>query len=328
LSDSQLRLFDPPPDAARGVAPAPCAPELAALAAGLPGGLRLGTSSWSFPGWAGIVYAERAPESRLAQQGLAAYARHPLLRTVGIDRTYYAPLRAEDFAAYAAQVGGDFRFLVKAPEAVVLAHYPDHPRHGALRGQPNPRFLDAAWACDQLIGPVQEGLGARAGPIVFQLPQQARTGLGSPDVFGARLHEFLASLPKGPRYSVELRDDALFGPEYAAALADTGVGHCVNVHPRMPSPRRQREVVPLAQGAPLVVRWMLGAGQRYEAARARFAPFDRIVDPDPDARAQVADLCVEALRAGGDATVVINNKAEGSAPLSVFALAQAIAQRA
>ena len=327
MRSAQLQLFGSASREAETVEAAPCPPELAAVGRRLPAGMRLGTSSWSFPGWAGIVFQGRFLQARLAREGLVAYARHPLLRTVGLDRTYYAPLGAEEYAAYAAQVPEDFRFLVKVPEALVRARHRDHPREGARRGQPNPLFFDAAWATDVLLGPLQEGLGPRAGPVVFQLPQQPRDGLGPPEVFAARLHEFLGGLPRGLLYAVELRDERLFGSAYAAALADTGVCHCVNVHPRMPSPARQREVVPAAAGAPLVVRWMLGAGLRYEAARQRYAPFDRVIDPDRNARRELAALCADTLRAGGEATVVVNNKAEGSAPLSAFALAQEIAGR-
>ena len=76
----------------------------------LPTDLRLGTSSWSFPGWTGLVYAREAGPEMLARQGLPAYARHPLLRTVGVDRTFYGPVPAETFAAWAAAVPEDFRF--------------------------------------------------------------------------------------------------------------------------------------------------------------------------------------------------------------------------
>jgi hypothetical protein len=41
-----------------------------------------GTSSWHFPGWAGIVYAGRWPASNLSRHGLLALASHPLLRSV------------------------------------------------------------------------------------------------------------------------------------------------------------------------------------------------------------------------------------------------------
>src|SRR5690606_37491762 len=106
----QFDLFGAP----AGVQSAPAAAALASLRARVPPRIRLGTSSWSFPGWAGIVYDRHHSEQTLARDGLAAYARHPLLRAVSIDRTYYAPIDAHAFAAYAADVSDDFRFLVKA----------------------------------------------------------------------------------------------------------------------------------------------------------------------------------------------------------------------
>ena len=69
--------------------------DAAAIAARLPKTVRFGTSSWSFPGWAGIVYPRRASASELAREGLLEYARHPLLTTVGIDRGFYAPIPAD-----------------------------------------------------------------------------------------------------------------------------------------------------------------------------------------------------------------------------------------
>ena len=71
---------------------------------GLDEGLYLGTSSWSFPGWDGIVYDRKVSQTTLARHGLAAYARHPLFRTVCIDRTYYGPITTEDFARYRSAV--------------------------------------------------------------------------------------------------------------------------------------------------------------------------------------------------------------------------------
>ena len=115
---SQLSLFDD----ADGVDPAPVGDDIRALGAALPARIHLGTSSWSFPGWTGLVYAPRngkpATEQVLARHGLAAYARHPLFRTVSLDRTFYAPLTVDEFAHYAAQVPDGFRFVVKAPAAV------------------------------------------------------------------------------------------------------------------------------------------------------------------------------------------------------------------
>ena len=89
--------------------------ETVALAARLPADLRLGTSSWSFPGWAGLVYGRERSVQSLAHDGLRDYARHPLLRTVGIDRSYYAPIPESDLERYAFQLSDGYLCCLKAP---------------------------------------------------------------------------------------------------------------------------------------------------------------------------------------------------------------------
>ncbi|HBL27997.1 MAG TPA: DUF72 domain-containing protein [Acidobacteria bacterium] len=322
----QLTLFpgmapESPPRS--GVEPAEVSAEVHRLGADLPGDIRLGGSTWSFPGWAGLVYAGRPTEARLAKEGLAAYARHPLLRGAGLDRTWYQPLTAADFADYAAVVPEGFRFLVKALEALTVARWPDHPRYGAERGQPNPRFFDPVFAADQVVAPYVEGLGAKRGALLFQLSPQ---DLGPPQRFAARLHAFLAALPRGPVYAVELRNREVLTRDYAEALAGAGAVHCLNVHPRMPEVRAQARLAGIDRpGAPAtVVRWLLGPGMTYEEAGRRYAPFDRLQREDPDARQALAELAREALAAGRPFLCTVNNNAEGCAPLSILGLAREI----
>nr|NIM60436.1 DUF72 domain-containing protein [Acidobacteriota bacterium]NIQ31429.1 DUF72 domain-containing protein [Acidobacteriota bacterium]NIQ85761.1 DUF72 domain-containing protein [Acidobacteriota bacterium] len=82
----------------------------------------------------------------------------------------------------------------------------------------------------------------------------------------------------------------------------------------------------MAEG-PLVVRWMLNPRLEYEEAVQRYQPFSELVDEDPATRETLAALCVEEASRGREVFIVANNKAEGSAPLSVFELAAAIAGR-
>ena len=109
----QLSLFADAPsrtrlDSPREVRPADFPEQLTETARNLPEGLFIGTSSWSFPGWHGLVYAENYEPAELAHGGLAAYARFPLFRSVGIDRTFYAPIPREEYERYAAQVPTGF----------------------------------------------------------------------------------------------------------------------------------------------------------------------------------------------------------------------------
>lgn len=324
----QLALFpglapEKPPEKPKppGVGPAPVPEEVAALGRALPPGIVLGGSTWSFPGWAGLVYDGRYTESKLAHEGLAAYARHPLLRGVGIDRTHYAPVTAGDLAEYAAAVPAGFRFLVKAHEACTLARYPDRPRYGAHRGQANPLFFDPVYAAEQVVAPFVEGLGEKGGALLFQLAPQ---DLGGPERFAADLYRFLAALPRSAVYAVELRNRELVTADYADALAAAGACHCHNVLPRMPDIRAQARLANTARAPWTIIRWLLGLGQTYETAGRLYAPFNRLAAPDPAARRAVADLAREALAAGRPFLCTINNNAEGCAPLSIVELAQEI----
>lgn len=308
----QFDLFGAP----AGVGSAPAAAELESLRAQVPPRIRLGTSSWSFPGWAGIVYDRQHSEQALARDGLAAYARHPLLRTVSIDRTYYAPIDAHAFAAYADDVPDDFRFLVKADR--LLTDPEAEPTTGA-------RFLDPAHAALAVVQPAVSGLGGKLGAIVFQFSPRSAGSHGGPRRFASMLHEFLASLPQGPRYAVELRTPALMTPDYVRALDVTGAAHCYTVHPSMLSLRAQLDRIPARANPMLVIRWMLREGLDYEGARASYAPFNRLVAEDPAARNEIARASLECARDERDVIVCINNKAEGSAPLSAIRLAEAIA---
>ncbi len=92
----------------------------AAAVVQLPPQVRLGTSSWTFAGWGGLVYGGRPSEARLRRDGLGEYARFSLFRTVGIDRSFYEPLSRETVDEYAGQLAHapDLAALVKAPSAV------------------------------------------------------------------------------------------------------------------------------------------------------------------------------------------------------------------
>lgn len=293
--------------------PAALPPDRARLAARLPPRVRFGTSSWTFPGWTEVWGRPTSPEA-LARAGLAAYARHPLLRAVGVDRTFYAPVDRDTWERWAGQVPPDFRFVVKAPGVLL------RPRDD--EGRPNPRFLDASWAAEHLVGPAREGLGDRLGPIVLQLSPLGLRDASEGAAFARRLGTFLRALPAG-RYAVEARDRALYTPAWVEALAGVAA-HVVNVHPGMPSVPTQARVA-RAVGAPFgVVRWMLRPDRRYDEAKAAFAPFDRLVAPHPEVRDDLADWLAAT---EGDVDVIVNNKAEGSAPASIVALAEALVAR-
>jgi uncharacterized protein YecE (DUF72 family) len=316
--ERQATLFELPRSA---VKPAEQQPEHATLALQIPAGVRFGTMSWSYPGWRGVLYALDADPKRLAGDGLPAYAKHPLLKLVEIDRPYYEPLPAEEFQRFADQVPEEFRFIVKAHEDCVVRRFPTHARYGRKRGELNTHYLDAAHATDAVVGPAVAGLGHKLAAILFQFPPQ---DVGAPDAFAGDLGEFLARLPAGIPYCVELRNPELLTAAYAAALARTGALHCHNVWGGMPSVLNQARLIPPAARRPLVLRWLMRRGDNHESAGSRFAPFNRLLEEDTANRHAVATLVAKALQNDVATLVLVDNKAEGSAPESIVRLARAL----
>jgi uncharacterized protein YecE (DUF72 family) len=195
--------------------------------------------------------------------------------------------------------------------------------HAGARTTP---FLDARVAVAECIAPTIEGLGDKAGPLLFQFSPMRFAGERARRAFIADLRRFFAELPRGPLYAVELRASELVGPELGEMLAEQGVVPCLTVHPTMPAPEIQSRELALDASKPLVMRWMLRGNHRYEEAKDLYAPFDRLVEPDDESRDALARLARGAIAAGLGAWVVVNNKAEGSSPLSVERLARRIAE--
>ena len=311
-------MFGGPPPDAQIVRPAGPSPEVLRVAKRLPKNLHMGTSSLSFPGWAGIVYAEQYKVSVLARYGLRAYAQHPLLNALNVDSTFYKPPDVELLAQQAAQVPDDFRFVVKAYTGLTTA--PDTPR--ARQRGIEPVFLDASFAERAVIRPLMKAFGTKLGAVLFQFSPLGYRYTHRPETFVAQLGEFLSTLPRGPLYTLELRDPEILGPGYEAALAASGAVHCSTVHSRMPPVDNQ-----VAEGGtgPLIIRWMLQQGDDYERAGARFAPFNRILEPDKLSRSRITGLVQRALSAHRDVYVLAANNAEGCAPLTLQELAMAVA---
>ena len=319
--DDQPTLFALPP---RVIEPAAVDAAQVALAGALPPDLRMGTMSWSFAGWRGVVYAKDAEPKLLGEAGLTAYCRHPLLRTVEIDRSFYDPLPERYFNEVAQQVPEGFRFLVKAHEECTLQRFPRHARYGKKQGEPNPRFLDAGYAETAVVAQCAAGLGDKMAALLFQFPPQ---DLGEPRAFADRLQAFLERLPRGVAYAVELRNAELLTPAYARALEASSALHAHNVWGAMPSVLAQARLIPPPARRPLIVRWLMRSGDDYEGARSRFLPFNRLAEPDTRNREDIATLISKALAHGVPAFVVVNNKAEGCAPASIFELARRIAEK-
>jgi uncharacterized protein YecE (DUF72 family) len=288
----------------------------------LPSEVRFGTSSWAYEGWQGLVYHKPYLKSRFSRDCLAEYAAHayrgvPLFRTVGIDHTFYRPPSVGQLAHYAAQLPPGFLVCSKVWEELTIPVYAKHARYGLRGGKGNPAFLSIELFKEAVLAPTHEGLGAYAGPFIFEFQ---RSGL-DPETFLGKLDGFLEVLPAGPQYAVEVRNPAILGERYRDILTAHRVAHVYNHWTAMPPLTEQHTALGRRFTAAFaMVRLLTPLGLSYEKAVERATPYDKLVQPLPRMRVETMDLVRQSADEHRPIFVLVNNRAEGSAPLTVQAL--------
>jgi uncharacterized protein YecE (DUF72 family) len=177
--------------------------------------LLAGASGYSFKEWKGNFY----PQSIKPEAMLAWYAER--LPTVEINNTFYQMPRTAVLENWAKSTPESFRFAVKASRRIT---------HMA-RLKPE----TAADSVDFLYRNLAT-LGAKRGPVLFQLPPQMKKDL-------PRLAEFLRLLPQGHLAAFEFRNATWFADDVYDALKTSGAALCL-------SEREDNAPPPLVKTAP------------------------------------------------------------------------------
>ena len=174
-----------------------------------------GASGYAFKEWKGSFY----PEEMQPEAMLGWYAGQ--LPAVEINNTFYRMPKVTTLEQWAASTPENFRFAIKAPRRIT---------HEAR--------LKADEAADS-VGYLYKNLaslGAKRGPVLFQLPPYLKKDL-------PRLDEFLKLLPPDHRAVFEFRHESWYSDDVYAALQSAGAALC---H----SEREDNAPPPLVETAP------------------------------------------------------------------------------
>ena len=159
-----------------------------------PGRIRFGTSSWSEKAWGGVFYPAGLP----AGEQLGFYAGR--FDTVEADVTYYRVPDERLVRGWERKTPPGFVLSAKFPRSVV------HAGQGAA---PDGERVLSREHCARDVDVFLEHmalLGDKCGPLVLQFPYFNRRAFARPEDFLERLDSFLAELPRGRRYAVEVRN--------------------------------------------------------------------------------------------------------------------------
>ena len=289
-------------------------------------GVFIGTSSWKYPGWRGQLYDSaryqwrgKFSNARFEKNCLAEYAE--VFKTVCVDAAYYAFPSVKYLQGLAAQVPPDFQFGFKVTDEITLKKFPNLPRFGQRAGQPNEHFLQAEVFERGFLQPCQ-AIRPQVGLLIFEFSRFYAADYGQGRAFVAALDSFLAQLPQGWPYAVEMRNRQWLRQEYFHCLSRHRVAHVYNSWTEMP-PVSGQMALPGSRTNPelIAARFLLKPGRSYEQAVKSFQPYDQTKEVNAEARQAGAALIREGKENPQRKTFIyVNNRLEGNALQTIQAM--------
>lgn len=161
------------------------------------GGIRVGTSGWSYKHWQGQLYCEDVPSAAY----LSIYTQH--CDIVEVNSTFYHLPDDATVKRWRDTASDGFLFAVKA------SRYITHMKKLKDPAEPVGLLLDRV-----------EVLGEKLGPNLFQCPPNWRRNT-------SRLESFFHALPSGHQYVFEFKDRSWFHTEIYDLLSAHGAALCI-----------------------------------------------------------------------------------------------------
>ncbi len=265
------------------------------------GNFRIGTCSWNYESWVGMVYAT---PSRTAAGYLPEYARR--FRTAEVDSFFYRLPESRDVLDYLGAVDEDFRFTVKVTEDISLTHMRNPglkqliPNHSFLSPELFSTYLDRI-----------EPMLPRIDALMLEFEHLNKDKMKDVGEFMKALEGFMEATPHGLPIAVETRNKNYLTKEYFQFLAEKKIIHVFSEKLFLPHIYEVYEKFGDSISGTSVMR-LLG-GDRKEIEEKTKERWNAIVDEKPD-KERIADMAKTIIYRGGSAIININNHYEGSAP--------------
>ena len=274
--------------------------------------IKIGTCSWKYDSWGGLVYSRDKDSSYLEQ-----YSRQ--FSTVEIDQWFWSlfksntPVLPRDDVVreYAASVPPGFIFSIKVPNSITLTHH--YSKGKGVAFVPNPHFLSTGLMARFLE--TIEPLGDHIGPLMFQFEYLNKMKMGGLHSFLELLEVFRQGLPEGYRYCLEIRNPNYLRAPYFNFLAEHGLGHVFLQGYYMPPISGVYWEFKEKLVDPVMIR--LHGPDRKAIEERTNEVWDKIVEPKDEDLEQLIRI-VRDLRARQlHSFINVNNHYEGSAPKTI-----------
>jgi len=182
---------------------------------------RIGTCSWKYDSWAGIVYSGSKIKNHLQE-----YSRK--FKTVEIDQWFWSlfpPAKAvlpknKIVEEYRKSVPDDFLFTIKVPNSITLTHFYRETKVNELK--PNPFFLSVE-LFNEFLSSI-DAIKKQVGCLIFQFEYLNKQKMISLSEFQKYFKEFYVQLNKKiPQIGIEIRNPNYLNEKYLSFLSELNI---------------------------------------------------------------------------------------------------------
>ncbi len=285
--------------------------------------LFIGTCSWKYDSWMGIIYPEFGEFNYLKEYSL-------FCDSVEIDQWFWSlfgenkvvlpdPATVEE---YSDSVGDNFKFTVKMPNSITLTHFYRKNKNEELKI--NPYFFSSELfkAFMETMAPLKD----KSGPYMLQFEYLNKQKMASQKHFEALFADFLGKAPsEAYDLAVEIRNPNYLNDEWFSFIADNKL---VNVFLQgyfMPPVYELYKKYGRYIKDKVIIR--LHGPDRSGIEKKTGKKWNRIVEPRDEELDEIVKMIHDLLSREVDVYLNVNNHYEGSAPLTIEKIREMIKKR-
>ncbi|QQS37803.1 MAG: DUF72 domain-containing protein [Ignavibacteriales bacterium] len=274
--------------------------------------LYIGTCSWKYDSWKGLVYPEQDKFNFLEE-----YAKH--FNSVEIDQWFWSLNSADkislpkekDVESYAASVPDDFKFSIKVPNSITLTHFYKKNKTEPLKS--NPHFLNPDLFSQFLntLSPMKNKLG----PLMFQFEYLNKEKMNSQHEFMDRFEKFLEDTDRNYMYAIEIRNPNYLNKNFFEFLNRNNISMVFLHGYYMPPVWETFQAFQTHLKNTVIFR--LHGPDRSGIEEKTGGDWSKIVEPRDDEILKIVKMIQLLLSLEIDIYANVNNHFEGSAPLTI-----------
>lgn len=279
--------------------------------------LFIGTCSWKYDSWKGLIYPDKEKFNHLQ-----VYSKH--FNTVEIDQWFWSlhsedkislP-RSKDVLQYSESVPDDFKFSIKVPNSITLTHFYRRKKTDELRI--NPFFLNNELFEKFLM--TLEPMKNKLGPLMFQFEYLNREKMSSQVEFMERFESFIETADRNFNYAIEIRNPNYINKKYFEFLNQNNLNmvflHGYYMQPVWDSFNNFKELI-----KDTVVLRLHGPDRKGIESKTG-GDWSKIVESKENEIPKITTIIQFLLMNEVDVFVNVNNHYEGSAPLTIKKIQQ------